>query len=44
MDPELRRRIEEIDLEAQFEAEGRPYAVLNDDGEVEVRGVERDED
>lgn len=40
-DPEERARIEErraaLDLAAEFEAEGRPYAVL-DDGNVEVRG------
>lgn len=37
-----RRLIEDrraaLDLGAEFEAEGRPYAVLDDDGEVEIRG------
>lgn len=28
-----------LDLGTQFEAEGRPYAVLDDDGEVVVRNL-----
>lgn len=36
----IEQRLANLDLAAVFEAEGRPYAVLGEDGSVIVRGVE----
>jgi hypothetical protein len=34
----IAERIRSLDLAAEFEAEGRPYATLDGDGNVVVRG------
>ncbi len=34
----IAERIRGLDLAAEFEAEGRPYATLDDDGIVLIRG------
>ena len=36
----IKQRLASLDLQAVFEADGRPYAVLGEDGSVSVRGAE----